>query len=260
MIAYGKRALGEKSRRALALGAQAPYYKSEWMSCGQDPWLSPTIFMVEQPPGSQLPTHFHRQNEFQVVIRGSGSIGAHAVAPVSVHYAGAYTGYGPVTAGEDGLTYFTIRPVFDTGAVLASEARTQMIRGPKRQVYAAPYAVQPRQAQGTACNDVLMAPEADGLFCSVESLPGDGQLQTECQPHSGGTFYLVLDGDLDVAGETLTQWESAYLSPGEPSIALRAGTSGAAVLVMRVPPTDAAYLPNVPSMPGKEGAADVAAR
>ena len=254
MIAYGKRALGEKSRRALALGAQAPYYKSEWMSCGQDPWLSPTIFMVEQPPGSQLPTHFHRQNEFQVVIRGSGSIGTHAVAPISVHYAGAYTGYGPVTAGEDGLTYFTIRPVFDTGAVLASEARTQMIRGPKRQAYARPYAIQSRRAQDPARSEVLISPEADGLYCGVESMPGGGQLQTECHPHSGGTFYLVLDGELEVAGETLGLWESAFLSAGEPAITLRAGGSGATVLVMRSPATDAAYLPT------REGASHVATR
>lgn len=254
MIAYGKRALGEKSRRALALGAQAPYYKSEWMSCGQDPWLSPTIFMVEQPPGSQLPTHFHRQNEFQVVIRGSGSIGTHAVAPISVHYAGAYTGYGPVTAGEDGLTYFTIRPVFDTGAVLASEARTQMIRGPKRQAYARPYAIQSRQAQDSARSEVLISPEADGLYCGIESMPGGGQFQTECHLQSGGTFYLVLDGELDVAGEKLARWESAFLSAGEPSITLHAGDAGATVLVMRSPATDAAYLPT------REGASHVATR
>jgi hypothetical protein len=243
MIAYGKRSLGEKTRRALALGANAPYYKSEWMSCGQDPWLSPTIFMVEQPPGSQLPTHFHRQNEFQVVVRGSGSIGTHAITPISVHYAGAYTGYGPVTAGEDGLTYFTIRPVFDTGAVLAAEARTQMIRGPKRQIHAAPYPVQPLSS-GDVRHDTLIEPAADGLFCGVSYLPANGQLQTEAHPESGGTFYMVLDGELTVAGESLGQWETAYLSAGEPALTLQAAAAGATVMVMRVPATDAAYLPN----------------
>lgn len=241
MIAYGKRALGEKTRRPLALGVDAPYYKSEWMSCGQDPWLSPTIFMVEQPPGSQLPTHFHRQNEFQVVVRGSGSIGTHAIAPISVHYAGAYTGYGPVTAGEEGLTYFTIRPVFDTGAVLASEARTQMKRGPKRQAYAPTHTLKPRAT--APHRDILMAAAEDGLYCAVDYLPTNGSMQTEYLPTSGGTFYVVLDGHVDVAGETLDQWESAYLSAGEPSLTLRAN-EGATVLVMRLPATDPSYLPS----------------
>src|SRR5690606_32814804 len=117
------------------------------------------------------------------------------------------------------------------------------IRGPKRQMYAAPYAMQPLAATGEARTETLIAPEADGLFCAVEHLPGGGVLQTVCQPHSGGTFTLVLEGELTVAGETLQRWESAYMSAGEPSLALQAGAAGAHVLVMRVPATDPAYLP-----------------
>lgn len=243
MIAYGKRSRGERTRRALAVGAEAPYYKSEWMACGQDPWLSPTIFMVEQPPGSELPTHFHRQNEFQVVVQGGGAIGKHAVSPISVHYAGAYTGYGPVTAGANGLSYFTIRPVFDTGVLLAAEARTKMIRGPKRQVHASPYEATPLAAAKNGSGAVLIEPGEDGLFCGVAYLGAGGGLETGFHPDSGGTFYLVLEGSLEVAGERLGLWESAYLSAHEPSMNLQAGPEGAAVLVMRCPPTAPAYLP-----------------
>ena len=86
------------------------------MQGGRGPGLSPTVFLVEQPPNSVLAPHFHAQNQFQVVKDGSGTLGPHAVGPGSVHYAGAFTGYGPLVAGPAGLSYFTIRAVYETGA------------------------------------------------------------------------------------------------------------------------------------------------
>ena len=80
------------------------------MDSGDDPTLSPTVALIEQPAGFEFMPHFHRQNQFQVFVGGSGSLGRHALAPVVVHYAGAYTGYGPLLAGPEGIQYFTLRP------------------------------------------------------------------------------------------------------------------------------------------------------
>src|SRR5947209_4589797 len=71
--------------------------------------VSPQAFLVEQDPDSVIEPHFHLENEFQVMVAGSGSLGRHPVEPVSVHYAGAHTGYGPIASGSDGLSYFTLR-------------------------------------------------------------------------------------------------------------------------------------------------------
>lgn len=81
------------------------------MASGCDPARSPTVALIEQPAGFEFMPHFHRHNQFQVFVGGSGSIGRHALAPVVVHCAGAYTDYGPRVAGPEGIQYFTLRPV-----------------------------------------------------------------------------------------------------------------------------------------------------
>ena len=49
MIMVGTRENAERRRRAVpALGTI--FHRSEWMECGEDSQLSPTIFLVEQPP------------------------------------------------------------------------------------------------------------------------------------------------------------------------------------------------------------------
>nr|MBF0681911.1 hypothetical protein [Pseudomonas sp.] len=131
MIFIGTEERGTRTRSA----KQSPtgqYYKSEWMDSGQDPILSPTVFLIEMAPGTVAGTHFHRNNQFQVFVKGTGSIGKHELGPGAVHYAGAYTGYGPLTAGPEGLWYFTMRPVFESGALYIPQFRDQMVPGPKR--------------------------------------------------------------------------------------------------------------------------------
>ncbi len=131
MIATGTRAHWQKKRRAYE--DYNGLYKGEWMETGDDPQLSPTVFMVEMQANTSTPPHFHRNNQFQVVVKGGGSIGPHALGEVTVHYAGAYTGYGPLVAGDAGLSYITLRPVFETGAQWIPAQRDQMVRGPKHQ-------------------------------------------------------------------------------------------------------------------------------
>ena len=101
LIGTSERARMSRHPRALPDGFS--FHRSEWMDGGKDPLWSPTVFLVEQPPDSILASHFHTQNQFQVVMAGSGKLGAHDVRHGSVHYAGAYTGYGPVVAGPQGL-------------------------------------------------------------------------------------------------------------------------------------------------------------
>ena len=92
MIAHGCARLARETRHHRVLDNGFSFHRSEWMQAGHDPVLSPTVFLVEQPPGAELPPHFHTQNQFQVVKEGYGSLGRHTIGPGSVHYAGAYTG------------------------------------------------------------------------------------------------------------------------------------------------------------------------
>lgn len=242
-ITVGTRERGTRNRRALDLGTEAPYYKGEWMESGQGPGLAPTIFLVEQPSGSTLPTHFHRQNEFQVVVSGTGSIGAHALTAVSVHYAGAYTGYGPVIASDGGMSYFTIRPAFDTGALLASQAREHMIRGPKRQQYAPTVDIEAlRKSSANAHSTQVLMPEAeDGLHCEAWALPPSSQRAVPVRADTAGVFCLVLEGRIAAGEHVLEAWESAYIPTEEHGYVLRTEAQGAIVLYMQCPATAPEY-------------------
>ncbi|HEY8359247.1 MAG TPA: hypothetical protein VIL30_17500, partial [Ramlibacter sp.] len=97
----------------------------------------PQAFLVEQEPGAVVAPHFHFVDQFQVIVAGEGKLGAHAVAPLSVHFAGACTGYGPITPGEQGLSYFTFRASADeTGAQYLPGARPRMRPTTRRNVIA----------------------------------------------------------------------------------------------------------------------------
>jgi hypothetical protein len=246
MISFGKRSSGNQRRRALGdLGEKALYYKGEWMETGDDPILSPTVFLIEQPAGSSIPTHFHRQNEFQVVVHGSGSIGQHALSPISIHYAGAYTGYGPVTAGEEGLAYFTIRPAFDNaGAITIERAKKELVRGPKRQAYArhlTPATPDEMRGLRQPVREHLLAERHNDLSVELLRIPA-GQSAIVLQAEKGcGVFHMIVSGEVECRGERLALWEFAFISPEGDETAVMAGAAGAQVVSMQMPHTAEPY-------------------
>src|ERR671918_331147 len=74
----------------------------------------PQLLLVEQPvPGSTVLAHYHSTDQYQVFMDGGGKLGRHDVRPISVHYTNRYTGYGPIVAGPEGVTYYVLRPGFD---------------------------------------------------------------------------------------------------------------------------------------------------
>ena len=92
MIHMSTRRHGDARRRAISVMG-VDFYKGEWMEAGTDPARSPTISLIEQAPHSTLGTHFHRQNQFQLFVHGTGTIGP----------AGAGTGDHPLRGRLHGL-------------------------------------------------------------------------------------------------------------------------------------------------------------
>lgn len=260
MIASGLESKGRLRRRVVMLDDGSVAYKSEWMESGEAPQLSPTVFLVEQAPGSTLKTHFHRQNEFQVVVQGTAMLGRHPVRPYTVHYAGAYTGYGPLVAGPEGLAYFTMRAAFDTGTLTDV---AQVLRGPKRQHHAAP--VEPTTSsrlqalQAAEASDLLNRP-GDAVYSGLHRLPPHGSMELQPTPGSAGMFAMVIVGSALARETSLQRWESIFLSSDETALALHAGASGCELLTMQIPLLDEAYssqVQNTGSAPAFDGGAGV---
>jgi hypothetical protein len=70
----------------------------------------PLAFLVKGPLAYVIPPHFQRVDRFQIFVGGSATLGKHAVVAGSLHYADAYTPYGPITETDRGFGYLTLRP------------------------------------------------------------------------------------------------------------------------------------------------------
>lgn len=244
MISFGTRSHSESRRRPLDMMGKL-FYKGEWMESGQDPSYSPTVFLAEQPPDTELLPHFHRQNQFQLFVEGEGTIGKERIGPVTVHYAGAYTGYGPIHSEGGWLKYFTIRSVFDTGITWSTEWRSKMIRGPKRHAEAAagrPWTSVQLAALQHGRHETVIAADA-GMGAEQFMLPPNAPQAVAPIPDSVGCFIFVLAGSALVDGHTLSPWESAFLPASDGNILTTAGAQGAQLIALHMPQTAEPYRP-----------------
>ncbi len=192
-------------------------------------------FLVEQDPNWVTPSHFHLEQQFQVVVAGEGSIGRHAAKPFMVHYAAAETGYGPITAGPEGISYLTLRAMADTGAWYLHKpgSRERMRPGLKReQAHASP------ATEAYAPLEVLIAPRNDGLAAHLVRLSSDATMQLPATAPDGGRFYVFTRGTAH-AGDTQLESLGVMFAAAAEVPAIIAGPEGADILVLQFPRADA---------------------
>ncbi|MBY0337171.1 MAG: hypothetical protein K2X11_11185 [Acetobacteraceae bacterium] len=190
----------------------------------------PMAFLVEQPPGSVVTSHFHQADQFQVVVAGGGTLGRHPVRPVTVHYTNAHTAYGPITAGEDGLHYFTLRNGYDPGARYVATAAAELKAVPNREPWQT--TTEPvTPGDGTPGAEPLLEPRADGLGAWRHVVEAGAALRGPDPSGGKGQFWLVLRGALD----GLPPLSLLFVGPDEPALEASAGPEGAEVLVMQYP-------------------------
>ena len=236
MIAYGLRERGIANRRLLPMPGGS-YGKSEWMENGRNPDESPTVFMIEQPPDSTIPKHFHRHNQFQLFVAGGGKIGGHAIVPMTIHYAGAFTGYGPLVAGPGGLSYFTIRSIREEGANILPEAAAQILKGPRRGGQAGPIVLEtPLQLSSVGSKiDQILPSDREGMSVwRARFSPGE-TVNVSVAPDLAGVFVFVMAGEAVHKEQMLTPLEHMFASPPGSEIELKAGAEGADILVLEMP-------------------------
>ncbi|MSQ88876.1 MAG: hypothetical protein EXR32_06320 [Betaproteobacteria bacterium] len=237
MIRTGTLEKARAERRHHILPNGTGYWRNGLIASPPEDAIAPQAFLVEQDPDTVIEPHFHLENEFQVIVGGSGSLGRHPVGPVSVHYAGAHTGYGPITAGSDGLSYFTLRPRMDSGAQFLPGARDKMQRVPKRHLLGR--AVRPCEISDLASRQesevvTVLEPEADGISAWMLRLTAGGAFAAPVHP-GGGRFLLVIGGVLELNGDRLPRLSTVFVPAQAPAPQLRAGNEGLEVLVLQFP-------------------------
>lgn len=203
--------------------------------------IYPVAFLVEKDPGAVIHPHYHAAEQFQVVVDGTCRFGTHDVDGVAVHYTGPYSSYGPITAKESGLAFFTLRNGYDKGAQYMPAERLALREGRKhwehREITAEVPGVMSEAelaALDAAVSENVLAQAQDGVGAWRHRLPPGASLTGPDPASGGGQYWLVLAGDL-TAPEALGPKSCVFVSPDEAAVTVTAGPSGAEVLCMQFP-------------------------
>jgi hypothetical protein len=203
--------------------------------------FGPMAFLVEQPPHSIIKTHFHRIDQWQVVVDGDGLLGSHHVSPVSLHFSAAYSPYGPIKAGENGLSYFTLRADYDRGANYMPDSQKDLRANrtsPHREAFLQAGVPVDRHELGTlddAKTEVLVEPHADGLAAWRLLIAPFSNTVGPDPKAGGGQTWVVLQGELLVNGKALPPKSCLFVSSGDDPIDLLSASSGVEVLCVQYP-------------------------
>ena len=226
---------------------------------GRESWVSrffkatadnpeqPVAFLVEKKPGSVIAPHFHEVNQFQVIVGGYGKLGKQEVKPFLLHYTNGFTGYGPITAEDEGISFFTLRNRFDPGgARFFPEGRSFMQPARKRHRVSQHLVLSDDEALKSRTREALetaIEPEDDGLAAwFLRAVPG-AKIHAPSPVDGGGQYLVVARGMLLYNGEGFPELSCVYVSADSEPMPLEAGVEGLEVLIAQFP-TAEAYLPD----------------
>lgn len=229
----------QANRRHLVLPNGAGYWRSDLILSAENDSPAPQAFLIQQDSNTLIRSHFHTQDQFQVVIEGGGTLGRHALNPVSVHYASRHTGYGPIQSGDQGLSYFTLRAVTTPHAHFLPESRELMANPPRRNLLGPQVPLSDpatRHARIQSAVETLLEPRPDcGAAWLLRVPPKAGVAPPSRSNARGDRFYLVAAGGLNALGEHLPRFAAAFVSTDEADPDWVAGEDRLEVLVLEFP-------------------------
>lgn len=234
------RMMSSASARAIAAGrppqVKEGRWKTEFFGVPEAP-QGPQAFLIDTEPGKLLRPHFHTADQFQIVVAGRGTLGRHEIGVGAIHYAQAYTPYGPIVAGSEGLSYLTLRNSYDPGASFVPEKRGLL----KSDVKPFQVACNVSGVPGTRVPSSALLERVDavsnpqGLGAWVFRLP-PGESLLGPDPSGGrGQFYVPLKGSLMVEGEEMPESSCVFVAPGEQALRIQAGMAGVEGLAVQFP-------------------------
>ncbi len=195
-------------------------------------------------------SHYHASDQFQVFMDGDGLLGKHPLRPVSIHYTNKFTGYGPLVAGPQGMTYYVFRPRADPlgpGQYLHRPEALEKVKSyqGKRRTLTAEVGITDSDAlQGLINNTVrtlfeVDAAEPDHGTIALEVLVAPGKVYSAPDPATGGgQVLLVLQGEISTPTFSGGARSAMVATTDEPAITVTAGPAGAQLLLMQYPQVD----------------------
>jgi hypothetical protein len=206
----------------------------------------PQVYMNNVDPGITLSAHFHRIDQFQVFFGTDGARFQRKPIPaVFVHYADAFATYGPFSAAPDAaLLYATIRAQSDNyGGVMPGARGERPYLGRRHLSAGVEGWDQANRPDAGAVETVeIFRPAADGLAARLVRLGAGAVWSSPDAGATSGRAICVLDGELGAGGAPYGPRSVGWQSPADPSLVLRGGQDGCALLTLDFPhpPSNAA--------------------
>ena len=205
--------------------------------------LYPMAFLVEKEPHAVTRPHFHEADQYQVIVQGGGRLGTHSVGTVAVHYTDAWSAYGPIVAADEGISWFTLRNAWDSGARYMPAAREQL-RAARVRNFQHREATSPPQpvasvtdlAHGGVSCTAVIARTPDGMATWRCRLPPGASVAGPDPSTGGGQFWIVLSGSAATSGAAFLPANSCiFVGPQDGALGVTAGDGGAETLCLQFP-------------------------
>ena len=215
------------------------FYSTQFIDHSKERPGAPHVFMIESSQNRILDTHFHDVDQFQIVVSGGGSLGRHTLAPYSVHFARAFTPYGPLVSGPGpGVAYVTLRaracPTGGAQKLPASRAKLDGIQGRQPwQVTGIPQFVLPAD-NGVGMAAIPGLKDDKGLAGYALTLRPGARTMAPA-PEADGQCIVVLEGSLMHEGQEKSRITVVQVSPDEGPFEVVAGPEGLQALVLNFP-------------------------
>lgn len=198
---------------------------------------APSAFLAQYDPGDRSSSHFHAVDQFQILVKGKGDFGRHQVAPYCVHFARAYTPYGPLHADDEtGWTFMTLRTRYDPGAQRLPGALPKLKQAVDRKPWQVTTTARfPAAESGVRLMDIPEIRDDQGLFAKTLAM-GPAARTTAPSPSGGdGQYVVVVKGSLVHENRERRALTVVHLKRDEPAFQIEAGPQGLEALILIFP-------------------------
>ncbi len=183
--------------------------------------------------------HFHVVDQFQIAVRGRGSLGRHELRPYSIHFSRAYTPYGPLQSDpRSGMSFFVLRRYADSGSQRMPKEREKLRQVPNRDPWQitrpATFAALPA-AKASMLEPVADIRDERGLGAYTLTMQPNARCEAPDPASSDGQYLVVLNGSLVHAGKTYAAPALVFVWPHEGPFKVAAGADGLQMLVLNFP-------------------------
>ena len=207
---------------------------------------APQALLTEMSANETILPHFHGITQFQIFPAGSGKMAKTDVQPLMLQYKDHHTAYGPVIAGQHGLTFIALRNRLGDSApvYLSKPGYKEKLKPSKRRNWMSQHIELSTPPVLKFRSDVAWEPVfepekiADAMSAHLLRL-GAGMCTTGPEPSKTGGYYVfVANGSIVIEAQALPHWSMVFVEPTECALEIKAGTAGLEALVMQFPLDD----------------------